>query len=110
MRYTEKGRERHRHGQREKQAASREPDMGLDPGTPRTCPGRKAGAKPLSHPGIPYFILMVFWATAIRWWPVLEYLRWLHSLVLVGMNERPGSRMATLSLSVWSQGSLCVLS
>ena len=27
--------------------------MGLDPGTPGSCPGPKAGAKPLSHPGIP---------------------------------------------------------
>ena len=49
----EKERERHRHRQREKQAPRREPDVGLDPGTqgPRTRP--KAGAKPLSHAGIP---------------------------------------------------------
>ena len=25
----------------------------LDPRTPGSCPGPKAGAKPLSHPGIP---------------------------------------------------------
>ena len=31
----------------------REPDMGLDPGTPGSHPGPKADAKPLSHPGIP---------------------------------------------------------
>ena len=33
--------------------------MGLDPGTPGSRPGPKAGAKPLSHPGIPrkHFIL-----------------------------------------------------
>ena len=30
-----------------------EPDVGLDPGSPASCPGPKAGAKPLSHPGIP---------------------------------------------------------
>ena len=30
-----------------------EPDAGLDPGTPGSRPGPKAGAKPLSHPGIP---------------------------------------------------------
>ena len=30
-----------------------EPDVGLDPGTPGSHPGPKAGAKPLSHPGIP---------------------------------------------------------
>ena len=32
---------------------SREPDVGLDPGTPGSHPGPKAGAQPLSHPGIP---------------------------------------------------------
>ena len=31
-------------------------DAGLDPGTPGSCPGPKAGAKPLSHPGIPCFL------------------------------------------------------
>ena len=29
------------------------PDVGLGPGTPGSRPGLKAGAKPLSHPGIP---------------------------------------------------------
>ena len=46
-------RERQRHRQREKQAACREPDVGLDPGTPGSRPGPKADAQPLSHPGIP---------------------------------------------------------
>ena len=46
-------RERQRHRQREKQAPCREPDVRLDPGTPGSCPGPKAGIKPLSHPGIP---------------------------------------------------------
>ena len=45
--------ERQRHRQREKQAPCREPDMGLDPGTPELRPGPKAGTKPLSHPGLP---------------------------------------------------------
>ena len=49
----EREREKQRHRQREKQAPCREPDMGLDPRTPGSCPGPKAGAKPLSHPGIP---------------------------------------------------------
>ena len=47
----ERGRQRHR--RREKQAPCQEPDMGLDPGTPGYHPRPKAGAKPLSHPGIP---------------------------------------------------------
>lgn len=41
---------------REKQAPCWEPDVGLDPGAPGSHPGPKAGAKPLSHPGIPVFI------------------------------------------------------
>ena len=28
-----------------------EPDVGLDPGSPGSRPGPKAGAKPLCHPG-----------------------------------------------------------
>ena len=31
----------------------REPDVGFDPRSPGSCPGPKAGAKPLRHPGIP---------------------------------------------------------
>ena len=38
---------------REKQAPCREPDAGLNPGSPGSHPGPKAGGKPLSHPGIP---------------------------------------------------------
>ena len=53
MRDAQKERERQRHRQKEKQAQCREPDVGLDPGTPRSRCGPKAGAKPLSHPGIP---------------------------------------------------------
>ena len=51
-------RERQRHRQREKQAPCREPDMGPDPWTPGSCPELKAGAKPLSHSGIPLFLFM----------------------------------------------------
>ena len=38
--------ERQRHRRREKLAPCREPDVGLDPGTPGLRPGPKAGAKP----------------------------------------------------------------
>ena len=37
----------------EKCAPCRDSDVGFNPRTPRTCPGPKAGTKPLSHPGIP---------------------------------------------------------
>ena len=50
---TERERERQRHRQREKEAPCREPDVGLNPGTPGLRTGLKAGTKPLSHPGIP---------------------------------------------------------
>ena len=36
--------ERQRHRQREKETPGREPYMGLDPGTPGSCPGLKADA------------------------------------------------------------------
>ena len=49
----EREREKQRHRRREKQDPCWEPDVGLDPGTPGSCTGPKAGAKPLSHPGIP---------------------------------------------------------
>ena len=42
MRDRERERERQRHRQREKQAPCREPDVGLNPGTPGSCPGPKA--------------------------------------------------------------------
>ena len=47
------GRERQRHRQREKQAPCRESNVGLDPGTPGSCPEPKADAQLLSLPGIP---------------------------------------------------------
>ena len=46
-------RERQRYRQREKQAPRRKPNVGLDPGTPGSCPKPKADAQPLSHPGAP---------------------------------------------------------
>ena len=51
MRHTE--RERHRHRQREKQAPCREPDVGLNPGSPGSHPGAEGSVKPLSHLGCP---------------------------------------------------------
>ena len=60
MKDRERGRQRHR--QREKQASCREPDMGLDLGSPGSRLGPKAGAKPLSHPGITWvcFLFVVY--------------------------------------------------
>ena len=55
----ERERERQRHRQREKQAPCREPDAGLDPGTPGSRPELKADAQPLSHPGAPVDTLVI---------------------------------------------------
>ena len=47
--------EREAETQAEGEAGSmhRKPDVGLDPRSPGSRPGPKAGAKPLCHPGIP---------------------------------------------------------
>ena len=47
--------EREAETQAEGEAGSmhREPDVGLDPGSPGSRPGPKAGTKPLRYPGIP---------------------------------------------------------
>ena len=60
MRDTARETERQRHRQREKQAPSRKPDVGLDPGTPGSCPELKAGAKLLSHLGCPISIHFIW--------------------------------------------------
>ena len=57
MRDTETQREKQKHRQREKQAPGRQPNAGLDPRTPRSCPELKADAQPLSHPGAPLVAL-----------------------------------------------------
>ena len=49
----ESHRERQRHRQKEKEAPCREPDVGLDLGTPGSCPKPKADIQLLIHPGIP---------------------------------------------------------
>ena len=59
MRDRERERERQRHRQREKQAPGREPDAGLNPWTPGSFPGPKAGTKLLSHPGIPPYSVYI---------------------------------------------------
>ena len=47
--------EREAETQAEGEAGSmhREPDVGFESGSLGSCPGPKAGAKPLRHPGIP---------------------------------------------------------
>ena len=60
---TEREREREREAetQAEGEAGSmhREPDEGLDPGIPGSCPGLKADAQLLIHPGVPSTLLLI---------------------------------------------------
>ena len=67
--------ERQRHGQREKQAPCKEPDVGLDPGSPGSRPEPKTGAQPLSHPGIPTFkfLNLIFVLINIYQSPIIMY-------------------------------------
>ena len=61
---THRERERGAETQAEGEAGSmhREPDVGFYPGSPGSCPGPKAGAKPLRHPGIPeiFSLIVIF--------------------------------------------------
>ena len=50
---TEREREAETQAEGEAGSMHREPDVGFDPVSPGSRPGPKAGAKPLSHPGIP---------------------------------------------------------
>ena len=51
---TEREREAETQAEGEAGSIHRDPDVGLDPGSPGSRPGPKAGAKPLRHPGIPW--------------------------------------------------------
>ena len=53
QRERERERERERQRHRENQVPCQEPDSGLDPETPGSCPGPKAVTKLLSQPGNP---------------------------------------------------------
>ena len=48
--------------------------MILDPGTPGPRPGPKAGIKPLSHPGIPNIVVLVFFLLSTIIFKSLEFL------------------------------------
>ena len=51
--------ERQRHRQREA-GSMQEPNMGLDPWTPGSCPEPKADMQLLSHPGVPSLHFLKF--------------------------------------------------
>ena len=75
--------ERQRQRQREKQAPCRESYVGLDPVSLGSHSGLKAGAKPLSHPGIPKLQFLKenlnLFVQPIRWQAVKTLYSCLHS-------------------------------
>ena len=70
--HIEREREREAETQAEGEAGSmhREPNVGLNPGSPGLRPGPKAGAKPLHHPEIPplTFFYLHFLQKAKKLW------------------------------------------
>ena len=58
QRERERERERQRYKQREKQAPCREPDLGLKPGSPGSCPGLKVALNRWAI-RLPYFRVSV---------------------------------------------------
>ena len=64
-------RERQRHRQRLKQAPCGEPDAGLNPRTPGSCPELKADAQPLSHPGAPILQFYFMFAQSLSLEPTV---------------------------------------
>ena len=57
----------------------REPDVGLDPGSPGSRPGPKAGAKPLRHPGIPdpSFLIINLFFIGVQFANIQNNTQWL---------------------------------
>ena len=70
-------RERQRHRQREKQAPCREPDAGLDPGTPDYALGM-GSTQPLSHPVIPIIFVLK---------SILPYIQMPNYMLIVSQKE-----------------------
>ena len=52
---TQREKEAETQAEREAGSMHREPNVGLDPRSPGSGHGPRSGAKPLCHPGIPYF-------------------------------------------------------
>ena len=75
--------ERQRHRQREKQAPCRDPNVGLDPGTPGSHPGPKAGTQPLSHPGIPICSFLYAVLVQLLSWGFYSHIKWTSQLFCI---------------------------
>ena len=67
MRDTEREREAETQTEGEAGSMHREPDVGLDPRSPGSRPGPKAGAKPLRHRGCPGSVFINVRLSLINW-------------------------------------------
>ena len=56
---TERDREAETQAEGEAGSMHREPNVGFDPGSPVSCPGPKAGSKPLRTQGSPYVCFQI---------------------------------------------------
>ena len=70
---TEREREAETQAEGEAGSMHREPDVGLDPGSPGLRPGPKAGTKPLCHPGIPDSYFKLKYSLVCFLWEVIIY-------------------------------------
>ena len=64
------------------EAPCREPDVGLDPGSPGSRPRPKAGPKPLSHPGIPCMIRIFLCVPQVSFLFILYNLKWAFQAII----------------------------
>ena len=90
--------ERERHKQREKQAPRREPDVGLDPRIPGSCPGPKADAQPLEHPHTYIFKDKIYHDLLLIFLIYTEKLEFLPNIYLYFLSSMP----RILILKVWN--------
>ena len=82
----ERGAERHR--QREKQALCREPDVGLNPGTPGSHPWQKTDAQLLSPPRCAIFNLLKKYFMCFQHAMYCGIQEYSHPISLVSLESR----------------------
>ena len=79
----------------------RDPNVGFDPGSPGSCPGPKAGAKPLRHPGIPLIFLFIQQASLQLHLGVSPYLQ--------VPQQSPAVASQEPSAPLWEQTPRCLI-
>ena len=95
--FTRGHREGQRHRQREKQVPCRDPDVGLDSGSPGSCRKLKADAQSLSHPGVPMteFLMSFVMSMIHQGFFFLGLLLFLFFLFIYSQETEAGKRHST---------------